>query len=222
MSHHLTLQNISHRYTRRSPLSLDNLNLTLEPFEILSLVGPSGCGKSTLLKLIAGLERPTSGSIQLDDRYLTGPRLFLPPEKRHIGLVSQAGDLFPHLTVEKNIAYGLHKWRRGLRKDRITELLETVELPTLAKRYPFELSGGEAQRVALARALAPRPKILLLDEPFSNLDDGLRNRLRDFTFELLRNSKTSALFVSHHQDDAHAVGDRIISLQKGRIHARIV
>ena len=222
MSHHLTLQNISHRYTRRSPLSLDNLNLTLEPFEILSLVGPSGCGKSTLLKLIAGLERPTSGSIQLDDKYLTGPRLFLPPEKRHIGLVSQAGDLFPHLTVEKNIAYGLHKWRRGLRKDRITELLETIELPTLAKRYPSELSGGEAQRVALARALAPRPKILLLDEPFSNLDDGLRIRLRDFTFDLLRKSKTSALFVSHHQDDAHAVGDRIISLQKGRIHARIV
>ncbi len=217
MSHHLTLQNISHRYTRRSQPTLDNLSLTLEPFEILSLVGPSGCGKSTLLKLIAGLERPTSGSIQLDDKCLTGPCRFLPPEKRKIGLVSQAGDLFPHLTVEKNIAYGLHKWRRVSRKDRITELLETIELPTLAKRYPSELSGGEAQRVALARALAPRPKILLLDEPFSNLDDGLRIRLRDFTFDLLSKSKTSALFVSHHQDDANAVGDRIISLQEGRI-----
>lgn len=217
MSHHLTLQNISHRYTRRSQPTLDNLSLTLEPFEILSLVGPSGCGKSTLLKLIAGLERPTSGSIQLDDECLTGPRRFLPPEKRNIGLVSQAGDLFPHLTVEKNISYGLHKWRRVLRKDRITELLETIELPTLAKRYPSELSGGEAQRVALARALAPRPKILLLDEPFSNLDDGLRIRLRDFTFDLLRKSKTSALFVSHHQDDANAVGDRIINLQEGRL-----
>ena len=217
MSHHLTLKNISHRYTRRSQPTLDNLSLTLEPFEILSLVGPSGCGKSTLLKLIAGLERPSSGSIQLDDEYLSGPRRFLPPEKRHIGLVSQSGDLFPHLTVEKNIAYGLHKWRRALRKDRITELLETIELPTLAKRYPSELSGGEAQRVALARALAPRPKILLLDEPFSNLDDGLRNRLRNFTFDLLRKSKTSALFVSHHKDDANAVGDRTISLQEGRL-----
>ncbi len=217
MSHHLTLQNISHRYTRRSQPTLDNLSLTLEPFEILSLVGPSGCGKSTLLKLIAGLERPTSGSIQLDDKCLTGPCRFLPPEKRKIGLVSQAGDLFPHLTVEKNIAYGLHKWRRVSRKDRITELLETIELPTLAKRYPSELSGGEAQRVALARALAPRPKILLLDEPFSNLDDGLRIRLRDFTFDLLRKSNTSALFVSHHEDDADAVGDRIISLQEGRL-----
>lgn len=221
MSHHLTLQNISHRYTRRSQPTLDNLSLTLEPFEILSLVGPSGCGKSTLLKLIAGLERPTSGSIQLDDEYLSGQRRFLPPEKRHIGLVSQAGDLFPHLTVEKNIAYGLHKWRRALRKDRITELLETIELPTLAKRYPSELSGGEAQRVALARALAPRPKILLLDEPFSNLDDGLRNRLRNFTFDLLRKSKTSALFVSHHKDDANAVGDRTISLQEGRLAKQV-
>ena len=217
MSHHLTLHNISHRYTRWGLPVLDDLSLTLDPFEILSLVGPSGCGKSTLLKLIAGLERPTSGSIRLDNEYLTGPRRFLPPEKRNIGLVSQAGDLFPHMTVEKNIAYGLHKWRRASRKDRIIELLETIELSTLAKRYPSELSGGEAQRVALARALAPRPKILLLDEPFSNLDDGLRNRLRDFTFDLLRKSKTSALFVSHHQDDAHVVGDRTISLQKGRI-----
>jgi len=217
MSHRLILENITHRYSRWSSPVLRDLNLTLEPREILSLVGPSGCGKSTLLKLIVGLERPKSGTVSLDETCLTGPRRFLAPEKRKIGLVSQSGDLFPHLNVAKNIAYGLHEWKRSERKERVAELLETIELPKLAKRYPAELSGGEAQRVALARALAPRPKILLLDEPFSSLDPDLRIRLRDFTAKLLRENEVSALFVSHQQEDADKFGDRTVTIEDGQL-----
>ncbi len=215
----LQILNLSLRYRAQQKPALDSVSLDVFEGEILALVGPSGSGKSSLLRLVAGLERPTSGCIHLGKDCIADPAKCLPPEKRPIGLVSQSGDLFPHLTVAKNIAYGLHCWSKKDRKLRVAELLETVELPHLGERYPNELSGGEAQRVALARALAPSPKVLLLDEPFSSLDPSLRERLRSLTAKLLKENQTTALFVTHHHEDAVKTGDRLVSLTNGRLNS---
>lgn len=215
----LQLIDLTLRYPRQSTLALDGINLEVPEGEVLALVGPSGSGKSSLLRLLAGLERPTSGCIHLGENCIADPSTCLPPEKRPIGLVSQAGDLFPHLTVEKNIAYGLHQWSRSERRERVQDLLTAIELPDFAKRYPAELSGGEAQRIALARALAPRPKVLLLDEPFSSLDPDLRERLRQLTTTILRRNQTTAIFVTHHHEDAQATGDRLLELEGGRFRS---
>lgn len=213
----LQLLDVTLRYPRQQTPALDSITLQVAAGEILALVGPSGSGKSSLLRLLAGLERPTSGCIHLGANCIADPSTCLPPEKRAIGLVSQAGDLFPHLTVEKNIAYGLHRWSRAERKARVQELLSAIELPDFGKRYPTELSGGEAQRVALARALAPKPEVLLLDEPFSSLDPELRERVRELTTQVLRQSNTTTLFVTHHHEDAHQTGDRIAQLKEGQL-----
>jgi iron(III) transport system ATP-binding protein len=217
MGQSLQLSGLSLRYHRQSPLVLQPLDLQIAAGEILALVGPSGSGKSSLLRLIAGLERPTEGCIHVEGNCISNSKKCLPPERRNVGLVSQAGDLFPHLNVAKNIAYGLHRWKRRARKERVENLLAAIEMPKMAKRYPSELSGGEAQRVALARALAPRPGVLLLDEPFSSLDTGLRERLRVLTTQMLRKNETTAIFVTHHEEDASTTGDRLIRLEEGRI-----
>ena len=213
----LQLVDLSLRYRSQKRAALSEVNLEIAPGEIISLIGPSGSGKSSLLRLVAGLTRPTGGRIQLGDECLSDPSHCLPPERRPIGLVSQRGDLFPHLTVAQNIGYGLHRLSRARRRERVAELLEAIELPDFGKRYPAELSGGEGQRVALARALAPKPEVLLLDEPFSSADPELRERLRRLTLALLRESGTTAIFVSHHLDDAHATGDRVACLKEGKL-----
>ena len=213
----LQLIELSLSYPAQNHAAVHGINLEIQPGEILSVIGPSGSGKSSLLRLIAGLSRPSSGRIVLGETCLADAEHCLPPERRPIGLVSQSGDLFPHLTVSKNIGYGLHRLPRDERRRRIAELLAAIELPDLGKRYPAELSGGECQRVALARALAPKPEVLLLDEPFSSADPELRERLRTLTLALLRESGTTALFVSHHHEDAHTAGDRVARLEKGRI-----
>ena len=214
MAHRLSLQNLSLRYPGSEQDALAPLTLDVERSEILALTGPSGSGKSSLLRLLAGLERPTTGSIHVGQSLVADPSHHLPPEKRQIGLASQGGDLFPHLTVADNIAYGLFRSKRSERKERVKALLDLVSLSHLSKRYPAELSGGEAQRIALARALAPKPKVLLLDEPFSSLDAELRENLRDSTLAILRQEGTTTIFVTHHREDAEHSCDRVVSLTR--------
>ncbi len=217
MSGELTVQSLGFSYPRNPDPTLDGVSLTVASGEVLSLLGKSGSGKSTLLRLIAGLERPSRGTISIDGTDIAGPQNFTRPEKRNIGLVPQGCDLFPHLTVARNIAYGLRKWSRVRQRERVTELLEQIDLPDYARRLPSELSGGETQRIALARALAPNPQLLLLDEPFSNLDIELRETLRTLTADLLRSQGTTAIFVTHHSDDAFSISDRIAVMVGGQI-----
>lgn len=217
MSAQLILESLSFSYPGSKQRALEDATLAIKEGELLSLLGKSGSGKSTLLRLVAGLDRPSSGSITLGQETLAGANTFIRPERRQIGLVPQGCDLFPHLNVTRNIAYGIRHWSRIERSLRIDELLEQVGLVGFGKRLPHELSGGETQRIALARALAPKPRLLLLDEPFSNLDVELRETLRTLTADLLRAQGTTAIFVTHHSDDAFSISDQIAVMQGGHI-----
>ncbi len=198
---------------------MHDLSLRVEPGESIALLGPSGCGKTTLLRLIAGLERPLAGTIQLGDRFVSGPSgrggTWVAPESRRVGMVFQDWALFPHLTVGRNVGYGLERSKRT--PGRIAETLDLVGLSGFAERMPATLSGGQQQRVALARALAPRPGVLLLDEPFSNLDSSLREDVRSEVRRLLIELDITAVFVTHDQDEAFVVGDRVGVLCDGRL-----
>ena len=216
-SNSLTVENLTVSYPKSKEPALKKVTLNVEASSILSIVGASGSGKSTLLRALCGLEAPTSGTIKLGGKVLGSSTKFVRPDRRKIGLVSQSGDLFPHLNVFQNLAYGLINWRRADRKTRCKELLEAISLTGFEKRFPHELSGGEKQRIALARALAPRPPLLLLDEPFSNLDSKLRQSLRRLTEEILRKEKTTTIFVTHHPEDALATGDSIAVMDSGTI-----
>ena len=191
-------------------------SFSLLPGEIACLLGSSGSGKSTLLRVIAGLEVPDAGVVVVDGQVMCGPDTFVPPERRGIGLVFQDYALFPHLTLLDNVAFGLGGERRARRAAALAGLAR-VRLEARAADYPHMLSGGEQQRVALARALAPRPRVLLLDEPFSNLDRNLRDRVRDDTLALLRDSGTTALIVTHDPEEALRIADRIVLLQAGTV-----
>jgi len=192
------------------------VTLALGRGECLALLGPSGCGKTTVLRLIAGLERPDSGSIAINGRVVSAAGEFVPPHQRRVGLVFQDYALFPHMTVAQNIAYGLG--RRSDRQERVAAMLALVGLDGLDGRYPHELSGGQQQRVALARALAPQPDILLLDEPFSNLDVALRRQVREEVQRILRQAGVSAILVTHDQEEAMSLGDRIALMFDGTLH----
>lgn len=194
--------------------TIHGVDLDIRDGEFVVLVGPSGCGKSTLLRLAAGLERPDSGSVWLGDREVAGSR-WVPPERRHVGLVFQDHALFPHLDVATNIAFGLDRLPRAERAPRVAEVLELVGLGDLRERYPHELSGGEQQRVALARALAPRPAVVLLDEPFSSLDENLRAQVRAETLAAIRLTGSAALLVTHDQTEALSLGDRLAVVRRG-------
>lgn len=197
--------------------ALDGVDLTLGSDEVLALVGPSGCGKSTLLRAIAGLVAVDSGQIHLSGDLIDDGHTRLPPERRSTGLVFQEHALFPHLTVEENVAFGVRHMTRHETAARVEEMLDLVNLVDHGERYPHELSGGERQRVALARALAPRPALMLLDEPFASLDHNLRWMLRQQVVRALKATKTPAIFVTHDQDEALAIGDRIAVMRHGRI-----
>lgn len=190
---------------------LHDVSFRIEAGTLGAVLGPSGSGKSTLLRCIAGLQRTVSGTVRSGSRDLRG----VPPERRRIGLVPQDGALFPHLTVGENVAFGLR--RRERRGTRIDDLLDLVELPGMATRYPHELSGGQAQRVALARALAPSPEVVLLDEPFSALDATLRGAVREQVRRALAETGTTAMLVTHDQTEALSVADRLIVLNDGRV-----
>ena len=191
------------------------LDLTVMPGQIVALLGPSGCGKTTALRLIAGFEQPDGGSISVGGRQVCQPGYAMPPEQRNVGMVFQEGALFPHLTVAQNVAYGLP--RGNGRDKRVEEVLELVGLDGLGRRMPHELSGGQQQRVALARALAPRPEVLLLDEPFSNLDPRLREQVRKDVREILKSGNITAIFVTHDQEEALFVGDIVAVMNEGRV-----
>lgn len=193
--------------------AVDKVSFELERREFLSLLGPSGCGKTTILRLIAGFERPDAGQILLDGRKL----LPVPPEKRQIGFVFQNYALFPHMTVARNIAYGVRFDRRIDTQRRVEELLDLVDLRGFERRRPAELSSGQSQRVALARALAPKPELLLLDEPLSALDAKLRESLRSEIRRIQQEIRLSAIYVTHDQEEALALSDRIGVINEGRI-----
>ena len=215
MTNPLQLHNLTKRYAPGLPPVVDGLSLTLEPGELLTLLGPSGCGKTTTLRLIAGLETPDSGSVTVAGREMTAP--FVPPEGRGVGLVFQDYALFPHLSVLGNVCFGLRGLPRAERQARAQETLALVGLTVFESRMPHQLSGGQQQRVALARALAPRPALLLLDEPFSNLDARLRHSTRQDVRAILRASGTAAILVTHDQEEALAFSDRVALMRGGRI-----
>lgn len=193
---------------------LHGVSIDVSPGESIALLGPSGCGKTTLLRLIAGLERPSSGSITIGDDLVAG-ETWVPPDRRRVGMVFQDWALFPHLSVGKNVAYGISK--STSKSAEVSAALEMMGLAGLEDRMPATLSGGQQQRVALARALAPRPGVLLLDEPFSNLDTSLRIEVRTEVRQLLADLGITSIFVTHDQDEAFIVGDRVAVMRKGRI-----
>ncbi|MBW4022772.1 MAG: ABC transporter ATP-binding protein [Proteobacteria bacterium] len=194
---------------------LRDITLEVASGDLLAVLGPSGSGKTTLLRLICGFERSGGGTIRLGDDLVSGPGVHRPPERRHVGYVAQDGALFPHLSVADNIAFGLAR-RERRRHHRVAELLELVGLPaSYAARPPQELSGGEQQRVSLARALAPQPGLVLLDEPFSSLDAGLRVETREAVAAALRRTGATAVLVTHDQAEALSMGDRVAVLRDG-------
>jgi iron(III) transport system ATP-binding protein len=200
-------------------VAVDGVDLEVQRGTTLALLGPSGCGKTTLLRLVAGFEHPDAGAVEIDGEPVAGAGAWVPPDRRRVGMVFQDYALFPHLDVADNIAFGLPRsLRRRRRRDAcIADLLELVGLAGLGHRYPHELSGGQQQRVALARALAPEPSVILLDEPFSNLDASLRAQVRTDVQRILADACATAVFVTHDQEEALAVADEVAVMADGRI-----
>ena len=211
----LSFENIVHRYHGKDTIS--GLSLTVEPGEVLCLLGPSGSGKTTLLRIAAGIEAQASGRVLLNNQVIAGPETFLPPEKRGIGLMFQDFALFPHMSILDNVRFGLTAMSNGEARAEALHALERVGLTHYADKYPHILSGGEQQRVALARALAPRPAVLLMDEPFSGLDSRLKDSIRADTLAILREARATAIVVTHDAEEAMRMADRIALIQDGRL-----
>ncbi len=217
MSCLLSLHNVTKHFSPLPVPVVADVSFTVDSGEIFALLGPSGCGKTTTLRLIAGFERADSGEIRLEDRCIESPSTHAAPESRRIGFVFQDYALFPHLNVLDNVAFGLRKLSPEARLDRASEVLGMVGLAEFRDRKPHDLSGGERQRVALARSMAPKPKLILLDEPFSNLDAGLRQSTRGEVRKLLKNAGMSALLVTHDREEALSFADRVAVMEKGRL-----
>ena len=211
----LTIDSLSKSFDNGKNYALEDVTFNLKAGHVCAIVGESGSGKTTLVRLIAGLERPDHGTILMDGKVIASLGKFVQPEKRKIGLVFQEYALFPHLTVLDNVLYGISKVKH--KKKRAQEMLDLVGLEDMGERYPHQLSGGQQQRVALARALAPEPALLILDEPFSNLDAMLRTQLRNEVFDIIKKTEVTVLFVTHDTQDALSVADEILILQNGKV-----
>jgi iron(III) transport system ATP-binding protein len=211
----LSIENLQCRYGEQ--VVIESVSFALQAGEIACLLGPSGCGKTTLLHAIAGFQPVVAGNIQLSGEVISSPKVKVPAEQRKIGVVFQDYALFPHLTVEQNIAFGIQSMPKGQRQSRTQSLLQLVRLKGFGQQYPHQLSGGQQQRVALARALAPRPKLLLLDEPFSNLDTELRRSLAAEVRHILREEKIPAIIVTHDRHEAFIAGDKLGVLSQGQL-----
>jgi iron(III) transport system ATP-binding protein len=211
----MQLEGVTKRYG--SETAVRDLSLSVRDGELLTLLGPSGCGKTTTLRMLAGLERPTEGTITLADEEVAGPSTYVKAEERGVGIVFQDFALFPHLSVRENVAFGLTDHDSDETEDRVDELLDLVDMPGMGDRSPDQLSGGQQQRVALARSLAPEPDILLLDEPFSNLDVRLRVEMREEVRRILKEAGVTAVSVTHDQEEALSISDRVAVLEDGRL-----
>jgi iron(III) transport system ATP-binding protein len=213
----LNINNVRKTFSKNTSPAVNNVSLTLRKGDILALLGPSGCGKTTLLRMIAGFENLQTGTVEIDGQIVCNSETLVPPEKRDIGIVFQDYALFPHLTVIENVGFGLKNLSKQQVQQRVREALIVVKLEGLEQRYPYELSGGQQQRVALARALAPQPKLMLLDEPLSNLDIQVRLQLREEIRNILKTAKTSAIFVTHDQEEALAISDIVGVMRQGHL-----
>ncbi len=211
----LTVSQLSHSYANVQVLK--DISFTIADGEIACLLGPSGSGKTTILRCVAGFERPTQGVISSDNEIITSQTIHVPPAKRNVGMIFQDYALLPHLSVEKNVGFGLHQLSRTEKTKKVQEVLEVVGLEKLSKQYPHQLSGGQQQRVALARAIAPNPRLILMDEPFSNLDVSLRNRLGQEIKQILKHYDITALMVTHDQHEAFAFADSIGVIKDGEL-----
>ena len=214
----LAVSHLDVRYAARAQAAVHDVSFSLRQGDIGVLIGPSGCGKTTLLRAVAGLEPAAAGEIRLSDVVVSSPTRTVAPEHRRIGMVFQDYALFPHLSIGRNVAFGIHHFTAAERAARVAEVLALVDLAGSENRFPHELSGGQQQRVALARALAPRPQLMLLDEPFSNLDVELRERLAHEVRGILKAAQATALFVTHDQLEAFAIGDTIGVMHEGHLH----
>ncbi|CAA2107459.1 ABC transporter ATP-binding protein [Variovorax paradoxus] len=219
MSAPLHIETIRLAYdTPRGPHTVvDGFSLALDAGDIACLFGPSGCGKTTVLRAVAGFEPLRAGTVRLGDVLLSSTQVHLAPEQRRVGMMFQEYALFPHLSAAKNVAFGLRRLDRAAQRSRVAEMLALVGLVDAGERYPHELSGGQQQRIALARALAPSPALLLLDEPFSNLDGSTRERLTAEVRGILKQAGQTAILVTHNEAEGHAMADRIGAMHGGRI-----
>ena len=215
MTSQLDVQNLDVSYGEHRVL--EQISFTLEPGDIGCMLGPSGCGKTTVLRAIAGFEPALNGRILIDHVEVSNPAFCLPPEKRNVGMVFQDFALFPNMSVAENIQFGLRGWKPKAQKVRVQELLAMIGMPAYGKAYPHQLSGGQQQRVALARAMAPQPGILLMDEPFSNMDIELREQLAREVRNILKQENITAILVTHDQHEAFAIADQICVINEGRI-----
>lgn len=215
----LVISHLSRRFSGAQMAAVHDVSLTVAAGQVTCLLGPSGCGKSTTLRMIAGVETPDTGRIEMDGQVVVDDQINLPPEARGAGLMFQDFALFPHLTVAGNVGFGLPRAAQA-RAQRVGTLLDKVGLSGFEGKYPHQLSGGEAQRVALARALAPRPRVMLMDEPFSGLDNRLRDGIRDSTLQILKEEGAAVLLVTHEPDEAMRMGDEIALMRGGRIVQR--
>ncbi|MEM9476312.1 MAG: ABC transporter ATP-binding protein [Pseudomonadota bacterium] len=213
----LEIRGLSHRFGARDVVH--DVSLSVMPGQVTCLLGPSGCGKSTTLRIAAGVDRQDAGEIAIDGAVVSGPARHDPPETRGVGLMFQDFALFPHLSVGDNVAFGL-KGGQSANRQRVQDLLSRVKLGGYADKYPHQLSGGEQQRVALIRAVAPRPRVMLMDEPFSGLDNRLRDGIRDETLEILKEEGTAVLLVTHEPEEAMRMADEIALMRGGRIVQR--
>lgn len=213
----LKINNLHFRYKNSKEDNIKDFNLEIKKGDIVSILGESGSGKSTILRIIAGLEDAYSGEILIDGNLVYSKDKSIEPEKRGIGMVFQDYALFPHMTVAKNIMFGLKKMDKSQREKRMIDMLKLVNLEEYKDKYPYELSGGQQQRIAIARAIAPSPSLLLLDEPFSNLDANLQSKIRSELKEIIQKANITSIFVTHDKEDAKALADKVVILDKGEI-----